>query len=103
SRNRFEPDIGEEDDRGGAKNSAPAELTLGAGRRRNERIPIGQVGWQVLENDEAADEDKGGEHRHLDGDDDVVESGAFGDTDDQQGAERDGYQSRRQVERIDHW
>ena len=47
-RDRLEADIGEEDDRGGAEDSAPAELAVLAGRLGDERIPIGREGRQIL-------------------------------------------------------
>ena len=100
-RDRFEADVGEEDDRGGAQDSAPPELALFTGRRRDERVPIGRVGRQVREDDGAADEDEGDQHRHLDGDDDVVELGQFRHADDQQDRKRGGDQEGGKVEQID--
>ncbi len=100
-RNRFEADVGEEDDRGSTQDSAPSELALLSGGRRDEGVPVGRVGGQVGKNNEAADQDKRDQHGHLDGNDRVVELGRFRHADDEKDREGAADQEGRQVEQID--
>ena len=97
-RDRFEADVGEEDDRGSAEDSAPAELALLACRLRDERLPVRREGVVVLHDQEAADDDKGDQHRHLDGDDEVVDLRGFRHADDKQKRQQEADQEGRQVE-----
>ena len=69
-----------------------------AGRRRDERIPIGRERAPVRKDDEAADEDEGDQHGHLDRDDDVVDLGRFRDAEHEQQREHRADQEGRQVE-----
>ena len=64
-------------------------------------MPVGRVGRQILEDDEAADDDEGGQHGHLDGDDGVVELGPFRNADDEQDGKGGADQEGRQVEHVD--
>ena len=95
---RFEADVGEEHDRCGAEDAAPAVFAFLAGRFRDERIPVGLQGIEVLDHVPADDDDEGDDDRGLDGDDDVVDLGAFRHADDQQAAEQQADQEGRQVE-----
>ena len=101
-RDRFEADVGEEHDRRGAQDAAPAELAFFAGRFGNEGVPVGFQRVEMLDDVPADDHDERDDHRHLDRDDDVVDLGAFGHAHHQQAGQRDADQKRGQVEQRGH-
>ena len=100
-RDRLESDIGEEHDRRGTEDAAPAELALFAGRFRNERLPVRRQRVPVLHHHPAADDDEGDDDAGLDGNDDVVDLGRFRNAKDKQPGKRDADHEGRQVEDSD--
>src|SRR6185312_2846255 len=74
-RDRIKPDVGEEDDGGGLEDAAVAEGAEVTVIGRDQRVQVGRVDVTDAENNEQH------YHRHLDGDDDRVESGRLFDAD----------------------
>ena len=90
--NSIKADVGEEDDSGTGKNTAPTVLAETSGVFRNEGDPV--VGVDVSRAAENEEDDDG----ELDDDDDIVETGGFTDPDHEEDGGGQADEDGREVE-----